>query len=408
MRTDPSATPSEVEPRPLRPTKAIVVPITASPDSTSLFYPEQKADKPDAELSLDAQAALRVPLFPIEHPATAPQELPTPPVAAPRSRAWNAIIALLAVAALTQAGFIAFWMLPGAGVAALPDTGSLSVTSDPSGLPVTIDGTPRGETPLKLTLASGTHRVEVGSGSLTRSQHLSVARGGDASVHIGLPAPSAAAGAAGTGALQIATEPAGARVWIDGEPRGASPLTVSNLKAGEHVVTVRTGSGEAVNRTVTVQEATMASLVISMNAPNAFASGWLAISSGVPLQIFEKGALIGTTDTPRILLPAGAHELELVNADLGYRLARSVQITAGQTASVGLKPPMGTLSVNALPWAEVWIDGQRAGETPIGNFSIAIGRHELLFRHPELGEQRKTVTVGVTSPQRVSADMRKP
>jgi hypothetical protein len=28
----------------------------------------------------------------------------------------------------------------------------------------------------------------------------------------------------------------------------------------------------------------------------------------------EKGELVGTTETPRILLPTGAHELELVNA----------------------------------------------------------------------------------------------
>jgi hypothetical protein len=158
---------------------------------------------------------------------------------------------------------------------------------------------------------------------------------------------------------------------------------------------------------VTVQEASVASLIISMNARGAFASGWLAISSGVPLQIFENGALIGTTETQRILLPAGAHELELVNAELGYRLTRSVTIAAGQTAAIGLKSPFGAISINALPWAEVSIDGQRAGETPIGNFALPIGRHELVFRHPEFGEQRRTVTVGLTSPLRVSVDMRK-
>ena len=236
---------------------------------------------------------------------------------------------------------------------------------------------------------------------------MTVTRGGDVSMHIGLTAAPAAGAVAGTGGLQIATDPAGARVWIDGEPHGVAPITVSNLKAGDHIVTVRGATGDAINRTVTVQEASVASLIISMNARGAFASGWLAISSGVPLQIWENGALIGTTETQRILLPAGEHELELVNAELGYRLTRSVQITAGQTASVGLKPPLGAISINALPWAEVWIDGQRAGETPIGNFSTPIGRHELLFRHPELGEQRRTVTVGVTSPLRVSVDMRK-
>ncbi len=198
-------------------------------------------------------------------------------------------------------------------------------------------------------------------------------------------------------------------MWIDGEPRGVAPLTIPDLKVGDHVVTVRGGSGEAVNRTVNVQAASTASLIISMSGTTAFASGWLAITSGgVPLQIWEKNALVGTTETPRILLPAGSHELELVNAGLDYRLTRSVQISAGQTAAVAIKPPMGTISVNALPWAEVWIDGQRAGETPIGNLSIAIGNHEMLFRHPELGEQRKTVAVGALKPVRVGVDMRKP
>jgi hypothetical protein len=122
----------------------------------------------------------------------------------------------------------------------------------------------------------------------------------------------------------------------------------------------------------------------------------------------EKGELLGTTDTPRILLPAGAHELELVNAGLSYRVSRSVTIAGGQTAAFSITPPPGSLSVNALPWAEVWIDGQRAGETPIGNYSVALGTHELLFRHPEFGEQRKTVTVGAQGPVRVGVDMKKP
>jgi hypothetical protein len=236
---------------------------------------------------------------------------------------------------------------------------------------------------------------------------VTVTRGGDVSIHIGLTSPPPAGVVAGTGGLQIATDPPGARVSIDGEARGVAPLTVSNLKVGDHVVTVRGATGDPINRTVTVQEASVASLIISMGARGAFASGWLAITSGVPMQIMENGALVGTTDTPRILLPAGTHELELVNSELGYRVTRSVQITAGQTASIGLKPPMNAISINAIPWAEVWIDGQRAGETPIGNLAIAVGRHELLFSHPEFGEQRRTVTVGVTTPPRVSVDMRK-
>ena len=210
---------------------------------------------------------------------------------------------------------------------------------------------------------------------------------------------------AAVGGLQVTTEPPGAKVLIDGEARGVAPLTVSDLKVGEHAVVVQ-GTGEPVSRTVTVQEGAVASLVVSMNSASAFASGWLAIS-GVPVQIMENGTLLGSTETPRILVPAGSHELELTNAALGYRVTRTAQVVAGQTLSIALKAPQGKLSINAVPWAEVWVDGKPAGETPIGNLSLTIGNHELLFRHPELGEQRKTVTVGALAPVRVGVDLRK-
>ena len=358
---------------------------------------------------------LRVTVFPSEGhatPAAVPRSAaPVVAGASPSPRNWRkAILPLLAAAVLAQGALLAYWMISGGGLAAVMSaTGNVTITSEPSGSTVTIDGAVRGQTPLTIALNSGAHVVLVGTGGQARSQDVNVTRGGDASMHVQLPAPTTASPAVAVkGALQIATEPAGARVWVDGEARGQAPITISNLNGGDHAVTVRSGSGDAINRTVTVQAGTTASLVITMPGAGAFASGWLAISSPVPLQVMERGTLLGTTDVPRILLPTGSHELELVNAALSYRAARTVTIAGGQTATFTVIPPRGTLSINALPWAEVWIDGQRAGETPIGNYSIAIGTHDLLFRHPELGEQRKTVTVGAQGPVRVGVDMKKP
>jgi hypothetical protein len=65
------------------------------------------------------------------------------------------------------------------------------------------------------------------------------------------------------------------------------------------------------------------------------------------------------------------------------------------------------LSINAQPWADVWLDGERLGVTPIGNLEIPIGSHELVFRHPEHGERRSTVSVGLQQAARVGLDMRK-
>ncbi len=396
------------------PAKAHVVPLDPSSTTVSPFLSEQvihegNAPKPDAEIAsvLPADRAPRAASDFAEAGRGAPTENAPRRSLGTLVTARGAVVALLVLAVVAQGGYIGYRMFWGNPMAIPPETGTLSVTSEPSGAAVLIDGTARGTTPVQLTLAPGTHTVEVGTGPQSRSQSVAVTRGGTFSLHQGLAAQPAAGLVAGTGGLQIATEPVGARVWIDGAPQGVAPVTVLNLKVGDHLVTVRGPSGDPVNRTVSVQEAAVASLVVSMIAPAGIASGWLALSSSIPLQIREKGTVIGTTETPRILLPTGAHELELVNAELGYRATQTVQIAAGQTASIALKAPMGAISINAVPWAEVWIDGRPAGETPIGNLSIEIGKHELLFRHPELGEQRRSVTVGVTSPVRVSADMRK-
>ena len=96
-----------------------------------------------------------------------------------------------------------------------------------------------------------------------------------------------------------------------------------------------------------------------------------------------------------------------MNEALGYRATRTVQVSPGKVTPMRVDIPKGTAALNAAPWAEVWIDGERLGDTPMGNVSLPIGTHDVLFRHPELGEQRHTVTVTMNATARLSVDMRK-
>ena len=126
----------------------------------------------------------------------------------------------------------------------------------------------------------------------------------------------------------------------------------------------------------------------------------------VPMQVFEGTRLVGTTEIERIMLPVGTHRLEIASEALGYRSRQEVTIRAGETSTLRLEMPTGMLSVNAQPWAEVWIDGDRVGETPIGNLTRTIGPHEVVFRHPELGEKKTTAVVTLKEPARVGIDLR--
>ena len=64
--------------------------------------------------------------------------------------------------------------------------------------------------------------------------------------------------------------------------------------------------------------------------------------------------------------------------------------------------PNGRVSINAVPWAEVSIDGTPAGQTPLANLSLPIGTHEVVFKHPQFGERKQTITVKVDGLTRVS------
>ncbi len=106
------------------------------------------------------------------------------------------------------------------------------------------------------------------------------------------------------------------------------------------------------------------------------------------------------------MMASGRHELELVSEALGYRSSRVVQVAPGKIAGITLDLPQGVVNLNAAPWAEVWIDGQRVGETPIGNLAVAIGPHEVVFKHPQFGEKRHAISVTMGAPLRLSVDMK--
>jgi PEGA domain len=132
--------------------------------------------------------------------------------------------------------------------------------------------------------------------------------------------------------------------------------------------------------------------------------GWFSLSLPIQAQIFENAHFVGTSDGRRVMLPAGRHELELVNESLRYREWRSVEIQSGRATSLAVVLPAGRLQVNAIPWSEVLIDGKRVGETPLGDLRLPIGAHRIVFRHPQLGELTRTATIVAGVSTRISVN----
>jgi archaellum component FlaG (FlaF/FlaG flagellin family) len=333
-----------------------------------------------------------------------PSESPTAKLRPPTTRSmWLVGGATVCLAAAIGA---AFWLNARASAAAA--TGSVTVESEPSGAHVFVDGTARGATPITIALVEGKHQLRLEQG--TRTQQIPLAIKADTTVvhHITWPVETASASVAATatGSLRIVSEPSAATVTIDAIDRGSTPLTVAGLSVGQHDVVVRSG-GKTQRRTLQVEANTTTSLVLS-GVESGTPSGWLSATASAPLRIFESGKLVGSTESDRIMLPAGEHTFEFSSDALGFSATRTLNIGAGQTSSVVLPMPQVIVSLNAVPWAQVWVDGQALGATPIGDFKTTVGAHEVIFRHPQFGERKQTVVVTAKGPNRISADMTKP
>jgi hypothetical protein len=302
---------------------------------------------------------------------------------------------------LVLAGFGTTYAL----LAPAPATGSLTVESDPQGAEVLVDNSVRGTTPLTLNLATGSHAVVVRRGSNTKQLNVEIAANAARSYHIEWGAPAPVAIAAQTGNLSVVSDPPGSAVTVDGTSRGQTPLTIRDLTAGRHDVLVKSAS-TTYQRSVQVEAGATASLVVG-GAPTAATSwGWVTLRTPFPVQVLEEGRIVGTSEIDRIMLEPGNHVLDFVSTQFGFRQSSEVRILAGRGAPVSLTIPRVAMNINALPWAEVFVDGTRIGDTPLANVMQPIGEHEIVFRHPQLGEKRQVARLTLRESTRISVDMR--
>jgi hypothetical protein len=363
----------------------------------------------DALLAFPSERHPTVTPTPEREPVVGDEPAPPPEVAVERSDArrrpaWKLVLLGALLAAIGFAAFELTRTWPAVQPVAAA-AGGLTVDTQPAGATVRVDGKPRGVTPLTLSLAPGTYTVDVRLGDRERSRTVTIVAGSSISQYFELvaaaPLPVAVAV---PGTISIATNPAGARVSIDGRVRGFSPLTVTGLEAGDHRVAVQGENGRA-SRVVSVDAGGTASVMFTLPAEIRPAGGWLALVSPFEVRVFEGTEVIGTSATARIMLTAGRHEVRLVNSTLEFSEIVSVDISAGQLTMLRVDPPRSSLDVNAEPWAEVRIDDTDAGQTPIANLPVTLGTHHIVFRHPDFGERRQTIVVTAKGPHRISMDM---
>jgi hypothetical protein len=110
----------------------------------------------------------------------------------------------------------------------------------------------------------------------------------------------------------------------------------------------------------------------------------------------------------RSLVLGAAGRVVLAPPDAGARDTRPVELGSdpgrvAQVAEGGVSPPadrqrrpsgprqvgLGQLSIIAVPWARVTIDGKDVGQTPVRRYRLSAGPHKVELRNSELGKHER-------------------
>lgn len=94
--------------------------------------------------------------------------------------------------------------------------------------------------------------------------------------------------ASSAGSLILVTEPSGATVLLDGQPRGESPLRLESLEAGQHTLSLAKAGYASASQAFTVSSGKPSSLSVQLQPVAAAAAGTEAVQREA-VALFERG-----------------------------------------------------------------------------------------------------------------------
>ncbi len=269
----------------------------------------------------------------------------------------------------------------------------LQISSIPPGATVICDESVYDSTPLTLSsLATGEHLITLKKRGYNDAQltiNLEVSQ--KSAIDVPLETINAL--------LLIHTKPQGANVVIDGSDRGQTPLLVTELPIGKHLIHLSLPG--YIEKEIEINPSDRTPTLVQTELISESASLTL-ISDPPQAKVILNGIDKGTTPCTLQRILQGSYDLEIQLS--GYKpFKRTLKLSSGQneTLSAALEPVLGKLSVVSIPpKARIYIDNQFSGETPITQQEITPGTHriraeitgyEILARTIELGNEENKV-----------------
>lgn len=191
------------------------------------------------------------------------------------------------------------------------------------------------------------------------------------------------------GRIAITSEPAGAPVFMNGIPKGQTPLKIPGLGAGEYLIELRKQGYDRAYEKVGVLEGQEVEVHLQLEK----STGLLLVDSNpsgseIVIQRESKGT------TPALItdLPLGEYEIEIraaglppqmVKVELADRKPVRAHVTHAPRVAVNSYPP----------GAEIIVDGELAGTAPLVLSDLPEGARQITARLAQYDSQEKTIEI---------------
>ena len=278
--------------------------------------------------------------------------------------------------------------------------GLVTLTTEPEiGAEVVVDGVALGKTPLvDAELTPGVHQLEFSAERyIAAASEIDVAGASERQSLAVTLTPDWAV-------VSLSTAPAGATVLVDGAESGTTPAAVE-IMSGEHDIEVRLAGYNAWRSKVLV-EADRPQQLPDVTLTQADGRVEVASNPG-EASVSVDGEFRGRTPLTIRLSPGRTHRMALSKP--GYESAtREVSVAAdsGRRLTIDLAPQYGEIEVTSTPSAEVFVDGERRGSTPVKLALTSIG-HAIEVRASGFAVERADLTPRPGFPQKLEVTLTK-
>ena len=201
----------------------------------------------------------------------------------------------------------------------------------------------------------------------------------------------------GYGSIYVSTSPSGARIHLNDQYQGLSPITISGLRPGSYSIDAEMNGYENAEKTVTVSEGTTKKVYLALESPGSVS----VESNPADAYVYVNGNMVGKTPYVVTGLSGGDHEF-MVTKNGYYNWKKTVNVVEGQQKSIyatlqSIDQTQSILVTSGPSGAKIYLDGVYKGETMSGQAfpinDVSPGIHSLVLELDGYPDYRTSVSI---------------